>query len=135
GAGRGVGLRKQPGVTAGAAGSPVMTSSLLTSSAEPMYAFPPALVRLVRERLSRRSPCLADVVDDELARLLTTVFFAGLETYEGENNPIGVAFLGRSAADFVIAEGAAAGALPLYQWKILRFSAPRPFVTPELVKL
>lgn len=112
-----------------------MTSQLLTNPAEPMYVFPPALVRLVRERLSRKSQCLSEVTDDELARLLTTVFFAGLETYEGEHNPIGVAFLGRSSTDFVIAEGAAGGALPLYQWKILRFASPRPFATHELVKL
>jgi hypothetical protein len=111
-----------------------MTPELLTSAAEPSYVFPPALVRLVRERLSRRSASLSEVTDDELARLLTTVFFAGLETYEGEHNPIGVVFLGRSSADFVIAD-AATGALPLYQWKILRFASPRLFATPELVKL
>jgi hypothetical protein len=111
-----------------------MTSQLLANP-EPMQVFPPTLVPLVRERLTRRSGCLSDVTDDDLARLLTTIFFAGLETYEGEHNPIGVAFVGRSSADFVIAEGAAAGALPLYQWKILRFASPRPFVTHELVKL
>jgi DisA bacterial checkpoint controller nucleotide-binding len=111
-----------------------MTPQLLTIPAEPSYVFPPALVRLVRERLTRRSGCLSEVTDDELARLLTTVFFAGLETYEGEHNPIGVVFLGRSSADFVIADGAA-GALPLYQWKILRFASPRPFASIELVKL
>ena len=112
-----------------------MTSPLLTTPAELTYEFPPALVRLVRERLTRRSQCLEDVTDDVLARLLTTIFFAGLETYEGEHHPIGVAFLGRSSADFVIAEGAAAGVLPLYQWKILRFATPLPLATPELVKL
>jgi hypothetical protein len=112
-----------------------MTSPLLASPAELTYEFPPALVRLVRERLTRKSNCLSDVTDDALARLLTTIFFAGLETYEGEHNPIGVAFLGRSSADFVIAEGAAAGGLPLYQWKILRFASPRPLTTPDLVKL
>jgi hypothetical protein len=112
-----------------------MTPQPVASPAEPTYAFPPALVRLVRERLTRRSRCLSDATDDELARLLTTVFFAGLETYEGEHNPVGVAFLGRSSDDFVIAEGAAGGALPLYQWKILRFASPRPFATHELVKL
>jgi hypothetical protein len=112
-----------------------MTPQLLISAAEPSYVFPPALVRLVRERLTRRCVCLLDVTDEELARLLTTIFFAGLETYEGEHNAIGVAFLGRSSAELVIGEGAAAGALPLYQWKILRFASPRPFATPELVKL
>jgi hypothetical protein len=112
-----------------------MTSPLLTSPPELAYEFPPALVRLVRERLTPRSGCLSDVTDDVLARLLTTIFFAGLETYDGEHNPIGVAFLGRSAVDFVVAESAAAEALPLYQWKILRFASPRPLATPELVKL
>jgi len=107
----------------------------MTLPEEPAYVFPPALVQMVRDRLTRRSGCLSEVTDEELARLLTTVFFAGLETYEGEHNPIGVAFLGRSSLDFVISEDAAAGALPLYQWKILRFASPRPFVIPELVKL
>jgi hypothetical protein len=112
-----------------------MTSPLLTSPADLTYEFPPALARIVRERLTRRSGCLSDVSDDVFARLLTTIFFAGLDTYEGEHHPIGVAFLGRSSADFVISESAAAGSLPLYQWKIRRFASPRPLATPELVKL
>ncbi len=112
-----------------------MTSQLLTPPAEPPYVFPPALVQFVRERLTPKTPWLAEVTDDEIARLLTTVFFAGLETYEGEHNPVGVAFLGRSSADVVITEDAAARALALYQWKILRFASPRPFAIGELVKL
>lgn len=112
-----------------------MTSQLLTRGAEPAYVFPPALARLVRERLTPKTRCLAEVADDELVELLTTIFFAGLETYEGEHNPIGVAFIGRSSVDLVMGEGAAGGSLPLYQWKILRFASPRPFATSELVKL
>jgi len=36
--------------------------------------------------------------------LLTTVFWAGLETYEGERHPIGVAFLGTSGVDVVTSD-------------------------------
>jgi hypothetical protein len=74
------------------------------------------------------------VSDDDLVQLFTTIFFAGLETHEGEHNPIGVAFLGHSPADFVTSE-LSKGMPPLYQWKILRFASPRPFVSRELVKL
>jgi hypothetical protein len=97
--------------------------------------FPPALARVVRERLTPQSACLSDVSDDELIRLLTTVFFAGLETYEGEHHSIGVAFVGRSASDFVMTDADAAAGVPLYRWKILRFASPRPFVPRELTKL
>ena len=55
-------------------------------------------------------------------RLLTTVFFAGLETYEGEHHPIGVTFVGRSSSDFVMTDADAAAGVPLYRWKILRFA-------------
>jgi hypothetical protein len=102
---------------------------------EPTYVFPPALVRVVRERLTSRSRCLSEVTDNELDQLLTTIFFAGLETYEGEHNPIAVTFLGRRPVDFVMTEAAVAGAPPLYRWKILRFASPRPLATRELVKL
>jgi hypothetical protein len=102
---------------------------------EPTYVFPPALVRVVRERLTSRSRCLPEVTDNELDQLLTTIFFAGLETYEGEHNPIAVTFLGRRPVDFVMTEAAVAGAPPLYRWKILRFASPRPLATRELVKL
>ncbi|RPI53762.1 MAG: hypothetical protein EHM55_12840 [Acidobacteria bacterium] len=103
--------------------------------AEPAYVFPPALVRVVREHVTPMSGGLPDVTDDDLDQLLTTIFFAGLETYEGEHNAISVAFLGRSAVDFVMTEGAATEAAPLYRWKILRFASPRPFASRELVKL
>jgi hypothetical protein len=68
-----------------------------------------------------------------LIELLTTIFFAGLATYEGEHRPIGVVFLGRSSTDVVIPD--ASGVALLYQWKIVRFETPRPFIIPELVKL
>ena len=81
------------------------------------------------------SACLSGVSDEELVRLLTTVFFAGLETYEGEHHTIGVTFVGRSSSDFVMTDAAAAAGVPLYRWKILRFAWPRPFVPRELAKL
>jgi hypothetical protein len=97
--------------------------------------FPPALVRVLRERFSSDRGSLTDVADAIIVQLLTTVFFAGLETYEGERNPIGVAFLGGSQADFIIPEGAESGGGFLYQWKIMQFDSPRPFAIRELVKL
>jgi hypothetical protein len=97
--------------------------------------FPPALVRVLRDRLTSKHGSLAEAPDDVIVQLLATVFFAGLETYEGERNPIGVAFLGRSPVDFVMPKGAESGASLLYQWKVLRFDQPRPFSVGELVKL
>jgi DisA bacterial checkpoint controller nucleotide-binding len=97
--------------------------------------FPPALVRVLRDRFATEHGCLAEVTDEVIVQLLTTVFFAGLETYEGERNPIGVAFLGKSQSDFIIPEGAESGGALLYQWKVLQFDSPRPFAIRELVKL
>jgi hypothetical protein len=99
------------------------------------HLFPPALVPVLRERCESRAGCLAGISDAVLGELLTTVFFAGLETYEGEHNVVGVAFLGTNPVDFVIPEGLAAGTAPLYQWKVQRFERPRPFGVRELVKL
>jgi hypothetical protein len=96
--------------------------------------FPPALVRVLRERLASDG-FLEGVTDEIIAQLLTTVFFAGLETYEGERHPIGVAFLGRSQSDFIIPEGGESGDALLYQWKVMQFASPRPFAVRELVKL
>jgi hypothetical protein len=51
--------------------------------------------------------------DDLLADLLSTIFWAGLETYEGEAQPDRrVVFLGSSESDFVFPEGADTGAAP-----------------------
>jgi hypothetical protein len=91
-------------------------------------------VPVLRERGAARDSWLSEVRDDLLVELLTTVFFAGLETYEGERNSIGVVFLGRSRVDVVVDESQDL-ASPLYQWKVIRFEAPRPFAIPELVKL
>ena len=60
---------------------------------------------MLRERFAAERGGLSEVDDEVIVQLLTTVFFAGLETYEGERNPIGVAFLGKSQADFIIPEG------------------------------
>jgi len=51
--------------------------------------FPSSLVRVLRERLASDG-CLLTVADEIIVQLLTTIFFAGLEMYEGEHNPIGV---------------------------------------------
>ena len=99
------------------------------------YVFPPELVEDMRQRLTPRTSCLLGVSDEAITQLLTTVFFAGLETYEGDHYPVGVVFLGRGTTDFVTPGEPGAGPLPLYRWKIIRFSAPRPFAARELVKL
>jgi hypothetical protein len=99
------------------------------------HVFRPEVVRTLRAHVTTKGGCLADASDDLLADLLSTIFWAGLETYEGEHNPIGVVFLGTSEVDFVFPEGAVTGAAPLYQWKVLRFATPRPFTVGELVKL
>jgi hypothetical protein len=112
-----------------------MTAQPLPVGHEPTLVFPPVLARVARERLAPLSACLAGVSDDELVRLLTTVFFAGLETYEGEHHSIGVTFVGRSQSDFVMTDAAASAGVPLYRWKILRFASPRPFAPRELAKL
>src|SRR4030095_12323262 len=92
-----------------------------------------ARVPVWRERFAARGGSLAEISDDVLIELLTTIFFAGLATYEGEHHPIGVVFLGRSSNAVVIPD--ATGVALLYQWKIVRFETPRPFIIPELVKL
>jgi hypothetical protein len=99
------------------------------------HVFPPKALRTLREQVTAKGGCLADVSDVALAELLTTIFWAGLETYEGEHHAIDVVFLGTSDVDFVFPEGAETESAPLYQWKILRFSTPRPFAIGELVKL
>ena len=113
-----------------------MTAGHRAHPVEPAVpVFPPALVGVLRDRFASKGGCLAEATDDVIAQLLTTVFFAGLETYEGERNPIGVAFLGRSRVDFALSEGAESAGALLYQWKILQFESPRPFAIGELVKL
>jgi len=99
------------------------------------HLFPPALVPVLRDRFDPEHGVLTGVADDLLVHLLTTVFFAGLETYEGERNPVRVVFVGKKPPDLVMPEGEEPGAAPIYRWKILRFVSPRPFVVRELVKL
>jgi hypothetical protein len=99
------------------------------------HVFPPKALRALRLQVTSKGGCLADVSDATLADLLTTIFWAGLETYEGEHHAINVVFLGTSDVDFIFPEGAETESAPLYQWKILRFSTPRPFAIAELVKL
>ena len=99
------------------------------------YVFPPALVRMMREQVAPSSESLLEVTDDDLVLLFTTIFFAGLETHEGEHYPVSVAFLGHSRMDYVVSESGATDVPPLYRWKIMRFASPRPFVSRELVKL
>ena len=113
-----------------------MISAHRAPHAEPSVpVFPPALARVLRDRFASKRGYLSDVSDEIIVQLLTTVFFAGLETYEGERNPIGVVFLGRSQTDFVITEAAESGGAFLYEWKVLQFDSPRPFAVRELVKL
>jgi hypothetical protein len=112
----------------------IMSLDGATSPAGAAYVFPPALVRLVREHVTE-SGCLLEVADEELVQLFTTIFFAGLDTHEGEHNPISVVFLGRSHVEYVLSERSAMDVPPVYQWKILRFTSPRPFAGRELVKL
>lgn len=100
-----------------------------------MEVFPPALVPVLRDRLGARCPTLSEVDDDVLVRLLTTVFFAGLETYEGEHNAIRVVFFGKRPIELVIAAAQGGGMAPMYRWRLLRFDAERPFRVSELVKL
>jgi hypothetical protein len=99
------------------------------------HVFPPKALRQLRHQVTSKGGCLSNVSDGVLAELLTTIFWAGLETYEGEHHAINVVFLGTSDVDFVFPEGAETESAPLYQWKVLRFSAPRPFALAELVKL
>jgi hypothetical protein len=89
---------------------------------------------VLRERLASDG-CLVEVADEIIVQLLTTIFFAGLETYEGERNPIGVAFLGKSQSDFIMPERTESGEALLYEWKVMQFGSPRPFAIRELVKL
>ena len=44
------------------------------------HVFPPALVPVLRDRLKSKGGDLPDVADEVLVQLLTTIFWAGLET-------------------------------------------------------
>jgi hypothetical protein len=106
-----------------------------TTSGFASHVFPPALVSELRKRFGSDHDEVPAVDDDTLVELLTTIFFAGLETYEGEHNAIRVAFLGRSPVAFVMPEQERFETASFYQWKMMPFESPRPFDIPELVKL
>src|SRR4051794_36196741 len=93
------------------------------------YVFPPALVAPLRARLADSSASLTDVPDEVLAELLTAVFFASLETHEGDYYPVRVAFSGRITADVISPEGDAQDGTPMlfYRWSTLRVQPARPF--------
>lgn len=97
--------------------------------------FPPALLPIIRERCVTDGRVVAEASDAVLEHLITTVFFAGLGTYEGEHVSVKIVFVGRSQAELILPEGQEAGAVPIYAWKTLRFLAMRPFTVPELIKL
>ena len=97
--------------------------------------FPASVIAMLRDLTHAIPGNLSNVADKTIAHLLTTIFFAGLETYEGEHHAIRVAFLGSSAFNFVIPEEPDASAVGFYQWKVMPFSTRRPFEVNELVKL
>jgi hypothetical protein len=102
------------------------------------HVFPPELVKPLRDRLAAKGTDggdLRDVSDALLVHLLTTVFFSGLDTYEGERNPVRVVFLGRKRPDPVVPQASAPGSALDYEWRLQYFGMPRPFIVPELVKL
>lgn len=99
------------------------------------HIFPPSLVPILRKRLHDDHPCCRDVDDATLAELLTVVFFAGLETEEGEHHPVKVVFVGRNPQEWVPPRDAPGEGGPIYRWSTMRFHEPRPFTVPELVKL
>ena len=98
-----------------------------------MHVFPPALIPALRERVPNHG-CLT-VPDEILNELVTTTFFAGLDTYEAERQQVRVLFVGTTALDMLLPNDATISAAPVYRWKALRFEAPRPFAVRELVKL
>ena len=51
--------------------------------ATPEHVFPPDVVRTLRAHVTSKGGCLADTSDDLLVDLLSTIFWAGLETPYG----------------------------------------------------
>ncbi len=97
------------------------------------HVFPPALVPALRERVPNHR-CIS-VPDEILNQLVTTTFFAGLDTYEAERQHVRVLFVGTTELDMMLPDDATVSAAPVYRWKALRFADPRPFSVRELVKL
>ncbi|MEI8254131.1 MAG: response regulator [Deltaproteobacteria bacterium] len=104
----------------------------LPEESDAPHLFPPALVPLLRKGVGDCA-CLVGIGDADLAELLSVVFFAGLETEEGERNPIRIVFVGAAPLDDELpVEGVPP---PLYRWSTVRFRTPRSFSAGELVKL
>jgi hypothetical protein len=91
------------------------------------FLFPPQLVPHIRAALPDQ-PALAGVSDEELAELVTLVFFASLEREEGAHFPIRVVFTGNAE----IPPESNAG---IVRWRHLAFSQPRPLTVIELRRL
>lgn len=102
--------------------------------AEKRHVFPPSLVPILRRRVENH-PCLHEIDDATLAELLTVVFFAGLETEEGEHHPVKVVFVGKNPQEWIPPRDAPGEGGPIYRWSTMRFHEPRPFSVTELVKL
>lgn len=96
------------------------------------YVFPSALTMAVREALQGSHPSLLQVADSTLAELLTVVFFASLETEEGERHGIRVALVAPGAGTLPPLERVGR---PVPHFGSVRFSTPRAFVVSELTKL
>src|SRR4029078_438312 len=101
--------------------------SRMSHTSETIQVFPPALVPIIRERCVSSGRVVAEASDAVLEPLLTTVFFAGLETHEGERAPVRVVFVGRSHVDLILPTGQEIGAIPMYAWKTLPFLTLPPF--------
>ncbi len=99
------------------------------------HIFPPSLVPILRKRLGGEHPSCASVSDEVLSELVTTVFFAGFETEEGEHFPVRVVFVGDSEQEWIGPGDNPGAGGPIYRWSTMRFDSPRPFNVPELVKL
>ena len=54
----------------------------------PGHVFPPDVIRTLRAHVTSKGGCLADASDDLLADLLSTIFWAGLETYEDRKSVV-----------------------------------------------
>jgi hypothetical protein len=98
----------------------LMPADARAVAAATAHVFPPALVPVLRERFASSGGSLAEISDGVLIELLTTIFFAGLATYEGEHRPIGVVFLGRSSTDVVIPDASGVALLLPVEDRTLR---------------
>ena len=89
--------------------------------------FPPELVPHVRSALPGH-PALGGVSDEDLAQLLTLVFFASLEREEGAHLPIRIVFSGDS-------EQTPESNREIRRWRHLVFTHPRACTVAELRRL